>query len=233
MKIYRSILFMLVLIAVQACSPASSSSSTAGQAGGQSAEKPAAAGCENPYYPVKNGATWEYELTGSMPGNMTRSLDDVTEKGFSVQETIRGGAELSNGWTCDRGNLTMAAINMEGFTTLTSKGVSLPADLKEGTTWSQELVYGTKTGDIEMTTTMTNTCTAKGTESVTVPAGTFDALRVECTLVSSVLTKGTDTPTTSEVANQSWYTSGVGMVKSKNSVSGYESEYLLKSYKIP
>lgn len=237
MKIQSALFLSALILANLACGLGSSTPAQGGdpaQSGGSSSSgKPTAAGCDNPYYPVKNGASWEYELTGSLPGSMTRTLADVTETDFSVQESLQGGAELLNDWSCDDGDLTMSSIEMEGYTTLSSKGISIPGDLKEGSTWTQELVYETKAGDMEMTTTITNTCTAKGSESVTVPAGTFDAMLVECKMLSTSIVKGTDTPTTAEVANQTWYATGVGMVKSKNSVSGYESEYLLKAYKIP
>ena len=63
-------------------------------------------------------------------------------------------------------------------------GVTIPADIKEGTTWTQNLIIeGLQImDDQEMISNfdISNDCTATGEESVTVPAGTFTALRVDC-----------------------------------------------------
>lgn len=197
-----------------------------------------AQGCDNPYYPVKDGATWEYELNGSK--GMTRSLSNVTEKGFSSKEAMKSGTNLFSDLTCEQGTHTLAAMGFSldddpiiQFTTKSSKGSGLPGDLKVGSTWAEEFVYEGESDGTHRSYTMKNTCSAKDEASVTVPAGTFDTLHVECTLTISVLKDGVDTPTVTEVKSQFWYAAGVGMVKRNNLVEGYESEYLLTSYNIP
>jgi len=39
--------------------------------------------CSNPYLPVVIGATWNYNLTGTAPGNFTRSILSVDASGFT------------------------------------------------------------------------------------------------------------------------------------------------------
>lgn len=102
------------------------------------------------------------------------------------------------------------------FTVETNEGVTLPADLQPGRTWSQRLVYSgqQRVGELTMNSRndLTITCKAIGEEQVTVPAGTLQALRVECSYAMKITIQGTTLPFNASGIN--WYARGVGVVKS-------------------
>ena len=62
-------------------------------------------------------------------------------------------------------------------------------------------------------------------KSITVAAGTFNAVRMECqtNIVITITMNGTDIPTNVNTTWAVWYATGVGMVKSDNVVNGSEN----------
>jgi len=73
-------------------------------------------------------------------------------------------------------------------------------------------------------------CTVSGVESVTVPAGTFDAIRVECSDSTDDPAAYAGTITTGTY----WYAKGVGLVRQEVSENGGTAEVSeLDSYYIP
>jgi hypothetical protein len=199
--------------------------------------------CDHPYFPVSQGATWHYETTGNPSSTYTHSILSVGDSGFVDQYAFdSSGTTTSNQWKCEDGNLTTltpsVAADGETFTfTITSNsGVTIPADLRIGSSWSQELTYeqtGEVSGvEINNMNQMTTTCTATGRESVTVPAGTFEALRLECNSKITITIAGID-PIVIDTSSVAWYAEEVGMVKTVSTASGVESSTVLLAYQIP
>jgi len=71
---------------------------------------------------------------------------------------------------------------------------------------------------------------------VTVPAGTFDAVRMDCKtdIAITITMNGVDVPTNVSMTSKMWYAPGIGMVKSDNVLSGDMTNTIeLTAYTIP
>ena len=209
--------------------------------------------CYNEYYPVKSGVSWAYTMNSSLTGedSFTRSILDVNDTGFTDQDTWAIGTVRTGSWTCDNGNLT--ALSLGGLATVSaseqtfvatsqeSSGVTYPSPMDVGTSWSQHL---TISGDMVVTEGMSGTttaeatqsCTAVGEESVSVPAGTFDAMKLNCTTAITVtldIEGMAMEPTTINATSDMWFVKGVGMVKTVDNNDLTSATIELTSYVIP
>lgn len=213
---------------------------------------PSAGGaCANPYIPVIIGASWNYQLVGSATDTYTHSIIAVDGASFTEQDVFGTGVKRQGKWNCDSGSLialdpaggSSANVNTGGmsvnFQTTAQSGVTFPANPAPGSTWSQSITLeGTQTingTEIPSKNQTTTDCTAIGMESVTVTAGTFDALHVDCNVnMHLVITiQGSEMPTTLDMKSSSWYAPNVGMVKTVSTGSNLNSTVELISYTIP
>ncbi len=208
--------------------------------------------CDNPYLPVVEGATWNYKLTGPVPDTYTHTIISVESDGFTEQDEFTTGVTRQGKWQCDNGDLialnpaagNSANVSTEGvsvnFETKDLSGVTLPAAIKAGDTWSQSLTLeGTETINgtaYTASNAFTSNCSAIGIESVTVEAGTFDTMRVECQTdmhITIALDPNNPISTPLSLKSMNWYAEDVGLVKSFTSSPGLESTTELVSYNIP
>jgi hypothetical protein len=207
--------------------------------------------CANLLLPIRVGATWTYNLSSSISDTFTRSIVSADSSGFTDQDVFGTGVTRQGKWNCEQGNL-IALNPAEGgsasvtttnvtvdFQTTELSGVTIPAAVHAGDTWTQtmtlegiENINGT---DIPAKNQFSNTCTAIGGESVTVQAGTFDAMRVDCqTNINITITmSGQDIQNAIEFSSSNWYAENVGLVKTTTSGSGLDSTIELISYNIP
>jgi len=233
--------------------------------GGNSTEGPIHSGgapvtgegiCANSYYPVREGATWTYKSTGSPPGDysFTDTITSVRSDGFTLSSKF-GDLTRTQEWACKEEGLSALQLGGPTAATLSSQdidlkidvknvtGVTYPAEIKPGDQWQQMLEF-TGTMDIagETATAEGNiqtNFTALGKENVTVPAGTFDAikLQVDTGLNISMKIQGLTVPVTLSGTYDYWYVQGVGWVKASGSgnVTGisYTETIELQSYNIP
>lgn len=203
--------------------------------------------CSHPYYPIKQDASWTYQLSGQFPDTFTRTILAASADGFTDQDVFGAGTIRTGEWRCENGNLisltpgggTSATVAAGGdvteFTTLSNKGISIGADFSAGQSWSQEIQYeGSQ--DISGTiitsnNTVTINCAVVGEEAVTVPAGTFQTVRVDCTNQFIIKVQGNEIVI--DGATTSWFAQGVGMVKSDGAGGGYDALIELTAYQIP
>lgn len=265
-KFLFSAVFVLALL-LAACGGTPTPASEATDPSGESptAEATAATGgevsaglCAHMYYPVVVGATHTY-AGGAFDGStytFTDTMTDVRADGFTLTSQFEGLTRTQE-WECSSEGLValqyesgasagIAANGLSGqFTTTQANGVTLPADVKPGDTWSQsfsiegqidmgEAGEATAVGDVEIS------YTAIGEEEVTTSAGTFTALRVESHLTFDLTAsfQGLEVPIQVSTDTVSWYAAGVGWVKSEDTttMSGTEpmsSTLDLQSYAIP
>lgn len=212
---------------------------------------PVASACSNPYLPIIAGATWNYNLTGPENDTFTRSILAVNADGFTEQDVFGVGVTRQGEWKCENGNLVAlnpsgggsASVEAEGvkvdFQTTALEGVTLPAFINPGDSWTQSLTLeGTQTINgtaYPASNQLTSTCTAVGVESITVTAGTFDAMRIDCqtTMNLSMDMGGTPIQNTLNLNASNWYAIKVGLVKTVSTGSGLDSTVELTSYSIP
>jgi hypothetical protein len=128
------------------------------------------------------------------------------------------------------------------YVTTANTGVTIPANLAIGSSWSQTMQLE---GDMTIAEGMTGTATgnvsytanAVGAESVATPAGTFEAIKVEMQQnfdVTATL-NGVTVPLSFTGVTTVWYASGVGMVKTVQTedLMGTTTTVELQSYTIP
>jgi hypothetical protein len=170
--------------------------------------------CGNPYYPVVDGAQWSYKAT---TGDFTHTITIEDENTFTISAADSKNTFAIQGF-CTDGDITLLnvpGVSLTGsgqgtgfsITTTSHEGVTLLGDIQQGDDWSQTLGVQIHSGNQNMDVTITSTYTADGYESVTVPAGTFQALKITL----SSLSDGDANPTTQTL----WYAAGVGLVKAQ------------------
>lgn len=229
-----------------------SESPTEGAAENTQQPQPAGGPCENPLLPIKVGATWIYNMSGPAPDTFTRTIISVEESGFTDQDTFAAGTVRTGEWNCENGNLialnpstsASASVSAAGatteFTTTSLSGVTLPAVVNNGDTWSQSttlegtnLIGGLA---VQAKNEFATNCTAGGVEMVTVPAGTFEAVKITCNFdmtITMQMEGVSPAPGYINGTTTSWYAPGVGWVKSIGTGEGSESAIELTSYTIP
>ena len=262
-QLILSSLLLFAVVAACALSPAGSSTQSAGAnpplAAVTAANPPvstAKGACVNAYFPVSPGNSWSYTSTGGTLGayTYTRTVSDVGDAGFTTSDLYSLGSGTSSDvkWKCQDGKLAALDAGSSSLSVLTSKvkltstsitaeGYNIPDNFDNGTTWSEKVTIngtvqtGTRILDARIDSRVD--CSAAGTESVTVPAGTFDAVKVTCTdtIAISELVKSTPVPagapSTLDITN--WYAKGVGLVKSVRASSvGGTATIVLTQYKI-
>ena len=252
--------FVMILLSMLACNlgqsissgnpseTGSSDSSTGNSTGDASAGSSA---CANSLYPVKAGATWTYQFSDSTLGGFTRSITSVSADGFNDQDVFTKGTTRTGEWKCNAGTLTAlqpdsgptasvqnASVQAD-FKTTSMDGVTIPATVKAGDTWSQNFVLeGTETIhslQVKAKNVTALSCTAGASESVTVKAGTFNAVHMDCKTDATITItmNGTDVPTPVSWTSTSWYAPAVGLVKTDSLLNNTHITMELTAYHIP
>lgn len=194
--------------------------------------------CNNNYYPVVDGATWTYQISvqEEAPITATHSMTLVDDGSFTL--TVRSDeSTFTLDGTCGDDGVILLNVpgvsatysSEDGGSTLSTTnvdGVTVPDDIQIGDDWSQTIsVVGSSGSEVTLSATIEGTYKALGYETVTVPAGTFYALKIE---ENGSLSMGGEN--TFDTHGFIWYAEGVGTVK-----SGLDGTYTseLVSYNIP
>ena len=212
--------------------------------------------CTNVYYPVRQGAAWTYKSTGGPAGeySFTDTITSVRENGFTLSTQI-GDLTRTQEWTCTAEGLAALQLGGAPAAMLNSQniqlnldinnatGVTFPSQIKPGDQWQQTMnVTGNVTmmnEEADATGNAQMNFSAIGNESVTVPAGTFDALKVEVhvTLNVDATYEGITLPVSFSGEYTYWFAPGVGWVKSSGTGnvlgSSFSDTTELQSYSIP
>jgi hypothetical protein len=236
------------------------------EAGGASAEGEATAVaeagvsglCANTYYPVLEGASHSYVAAGGPGGDFafTITVSAVREDGFTLT-TESDGVTVTQEWACTEEGLVAltygggaaGAISVSGseatYETSDVTGVTLPASIAVGDTWSQTFnITGTQTiPGMEEAATVDGSASASyeaiGEESVETEAGTFTALKVAVTNIIdlTVNVSGISSASLFTSTGHIWYVAGIGWVKSVDSVEiaggAFETSIELSAYSLP
>ncbi|MEO8356013.1 MAG: hypothetical protein ABI621_08865 [Chloroflexota bacterium] len=212
--------------------------------------------CVNAYYPIREGSTWMYESTGNTTGSysFTDTITSVRDNGFSLTTQFADRTQ-SQEWACtaeglvaqELGGAPAAALNAMGtpfeLTIDHVSGVTFPNSISAGDQWQHNLEF---TGKMSMagqegqaSGTAQSNFTALGVESVTVPAGTFDAMQIEVnsTISIGLEFQGMKVPVSFTGTYTYWFVQGVGWVKASGSgeIAGqsFTEAIELRAYNIP
>lgn len=209
--------------------------------------------CANKYYPVREGANWFYKSTGSPAGDyeFNDTITSVRNDGFTLTSKF-GELTRTQEWACKSEGLV--ALQLGGgalrsqnikldVQTNTASGVTYPKEIATGNQWDYALDFTGKmdiagnSGDAKGNQKVH--FTALGTESVTVPVGTFDAMKiqVDTTLDITVTYQGLTVPVQFSSSYAYWYVQDLGWVKAggTGSISGtsFSETIELVSYNFP
>jgi hypothetical protein len=212
--------------------------------------------CTNTYYPVRQGATWTYKSTGGPAGeySFTDTISSVRDDGFTLSTQI-GNLTRTQEWTCTAAGLAALQLGGAPAAVLSSQDIELDLDINNGTglTFPRQINPGDQwqqtmeiTGDVTMlneeaqaTGNAQMNFSAVGNESVTVPAGSFDALKVEVdvTLNIEATYGGITLPVVFSGEYTYWFAPNVGWVRSSGTGnvlgSSFSDTTELQSYSIP
>lgn len=189
--------------------------------------------CENPYYPVVDGAEWTYAFSNGT--NAVHNISVVGENTFTLTVEGDNGRFTIDGLCTDEGIALMDVPGVgstysgdsgsSSLTTDEAEGATLPNDVMVGDDWTQFIrVTGYSGGNVTLSASLETSYKAVGFEEVSVPAGTFYALKIN---QDSKISLGGSTMDSPGVA---WYAQGIGVVKTELD-GGITAE--LTSYKIP
>ncbi len=184
--------------------------------------------CRNPLYPVHNGAWWMYAFSNGSKPSQTLSVVGNNTFILTVQSddstfTLEGRCTDDGIILLDVPGASVTYSGGQGSSTLIAQnvaGVTLPNDVQVGEDWSQTLqVAG---GNVNAT--IETSYRAIGYETITVPAGSFNALKIE---QNGLVTMGGKTLNSHAFF---WYAQDVGVVKSV--IDGVSSSELI-AYNFP
>jgi hypothetical protein len=201
----------------------------------------ASALCTHPFFPVSETAEWHYhagmpDLPILMGEDVVRQAN-LTDTGFEQVRRVQQAGTLVQRWTCTPEGLsdmprdaTVAAdgapIGTLQFTDAT--GITLPlADRwQAGYSWTQggngtfdglDVVPGMNP---RSESAIAKTHTIIGQEAVTVPAGTFNAWKIETRSSGPVTLEIAGQKETFEITTliEAWYVENIGLVKSSSTL---------------
>ncbi len=213
--------------------------------------------CDNPLYPVRQNAAWTYSNTGGQtsPFTYTDTITNVRVDGFTLTSQFSNLTRTQE-WLCkpeglqalQLGGGTAAVIATQGltanFTTSDVTGITLPANITPGLQWTYGLnMQGTMATpsdqNAEANGSVSVVMQEMGTESITVPAGTFNAAKIQATSTFDIMAsfQGVGIPVKFTGTSILWYAPGVGLVKSVDNGdfggSTFSATTELQSYNIP
>lgn len=212
--------------------------------------------CSHTYYPVREGATWTYKSTGSTAGeySFTDTITSVRADGFTLTSQF-GELTRTQEWSCAQAGLVALQLGGTSAATLNTQDMQLNLEVKDvsGVTFPREITVGDQWQhnmdfegqmDIaaqsgEATGSAQTSFTALGNESVTVPAGTFEAMKiqVDSTLTINVAFQGLSVPVTIGGTYTYWFVQDTGWVKASGTADfggqSFTETIELQSYNIP
>ena len=257
-KLTRFAALSVTLVFAAACSPIAPSPTPIPPTATPTATPNPAGLCANNIIPVQEGVTWTYNnnVGTSSAEQFTATIPEVRHDGFTVELSSAGNPTLKQDWVCKPDGLVASGIGSgQGFmginvagidadmSTSNATGVILPANLQQGTQWpfGLDIAGNISQGNLkaDLKGNIASAMQAVGTESVTVPAGTFNAIKVQGTPSVNINAsyQSLTLPFSTSVNATFWFAPGVGWVKSTVSGSllgtAFSATTELQSYHIP
>lgn len=181
-------------------------------------------GLVHPYAPLEEGDTWDYRTTQSGGLNLVttsterivsveRGIDRVTARLSDTQKGGGGSSEHSVILTPEGITPDIGVMRWSGGTikTISTTGIYMPIDLEtvhQKWRYTQVLSTSNTSGELEVL----------GKETVRVPAGEYEAVRVQMDSKNGTFVQHDDR----------WFARGVGLVKSVlTTPRGYRAEKVL------
>lgn len=188
--------------------------------------------CFNLYYPLKTGSSIEYRMKGGsldIPFKIEVAEHTKDSVKLNYVFSVKGQeTSVTNELVCENGNIhgkgyfdfasKLTGIDFT-YETVSMKGDILPSDLAVGRSWNFDAETIVHTNDARMKAVIDGKhqkthaeSKVVGEEEVTVPAGTFKALKIDQTIAIDTGISNVVTTTTAS----SWYVKDIGLVKSQS-----------------
>jgi hypothetical protein len=237
MKTSRLFLMLTALTLLGAgCSSSSSATpSPSAESGDHPTPSPAMAqrtDCGNPYYPLKQGTKMTYAThMAGHDSTYSYEVTEATDHSAKLAYSFGTNLNITSDITCDENGIHADASisptsNIPGgqitSRTISANGDLIPHDLQAGDHWTSKV-------EVETTNSMPqaarlgmgtghsftfSTSTVIGEESVTVPAGTFTAMKVESKILTRISFGSRMAPVDKQMTTETYFVRGKGMVKS-------------------
>lgn len=190
------------------------------------AKKKDAAGnrCSFAHYPIAVGDINEYRMTSNqfdaekkvLNTNSNTYSEEVTvvEDDRYRTKSMSGGNTSESEWACGDEGIQQKFAEYPD-TKITTTGVTIPAEMKVGGVWNQ--TFESESPGYRQKSKTVNRITKR--EEVVVPAGTFDAYRVDYEVETTIPDQAP-----SHVRGTQWFAPDVGMVKSTSVINMEEGE---------
>ncbi len=214
-----------------------------GGASPTSAPRAAATACDHPYFPLRSGASWTYSTS---EGSMTWSVGGASG-GSATISISAAGFNFDTHWTCTSAGVVSYDFNLSpsdfgadvSLVVTDTSGRWLPSadEMVPGASWSNGYTTHVTSSvggvSFDLTFTTNETFSVTGIETVSVPAGTFEAVRVDGS--STTTSSGSLPVPIPDSSNQFtyWYAEGVGIVRYVYSSEGYSGGGDLTAYSVP
>ena len=174
--------------------------------------------CSLAHYPVAVGDTNEYRMTSNQFDAEKQILNTTSytyrDEIMSVEDdrfrmkSIGEGNTTESEWACSDEGLDLIYDEYPD-TTITTTGVTIPAQMEVDGVWNQ--TFESESPGSSQKSTTVNRITRR--EEVVVPAGTFDAYRVDYETETIVSEQAP-----SYVRGTQWFAPGFGIVKSTSAI---------------
>jgi hypothetical protein len=187
--------------------------------------------CENNVKPMQPAWTWTYRDTGKDGPVLYEMHRTLGSAGYTDTYTTPGKPPAPQSFRCENGaHISISAPSIGGaqITKLVVKGVSFPAlpNWKPGFAWSYVMNLEGKKSGLGAGAVMTLKYRILGREKVTVPAGTFDAWKVE--LSGDVDAHVSIVPIRRKFNETQWVGENIGLIKIQREASVSELFTLTK-----
>ena len=182
--------------------------------------------CDNDYMPSDEGTTWAFAGNSSATGAYTRTDTIVSsgDDGFTVETQLTKVTYTQEFACTDEGLVNMEpnqsdiAVMLRGpsggvsVQRVSNSGVTFPMEIQAGDSWQQVFEWQATGPDSSGHGTFTYDFTAVGIEKVSVPAGTFDALRIDAVVQMDI---GFNPTVSGTYVTTIWLVQDIGLVKSE------------------
>jgi hypothetical protein len=197
--------------------------------------------CDNPYFPLRTGATWNYSSDNGPVSWMVSGVTGDQSEAIAAMKFTSGGASGTYNWHCTAAGLESydfaagSAASSGGTIQVTQhSGSWLPQvdKLVPGATWDSSYTLVANYASANVTETFSDHYTLVGVEPHDVAGKTMDALHIETTGtvdIAGVPTGGGTFPTSATY----YLVRGIGLVSFTNVFAGTSSSSSLTSYSVP
>ncbi|HMK08047.1 MAG TPA: vWA domain-containing protein [Anaerolineales bacterium] len=215
-----------------------------------SAGRTSANACDHPYLPLRSGSSWSFSTSEGDTTWSVTSASGSQDSASAVMDITVPDVSLTIHWTCtpqgivsyDFTNFNVSGVGAAAGLDVTNTSGSWlpPADLlTPGYSWNNDfttnVTISAAGSSIESSSTTSEAWTVAGVETVSVPAGTFDAVRIDGTATTTTTMSGpvgmSMPPVT--IHQSFWLAEGVGPVRYTTSTEGYSGHGELTSYSVP